>query len=282
MVGILLPLGFVLGQAILLDAMRVAFDPLGLGMRAEPVRRHFSQHIERMAQRLAHAFKPGQRTDGGQHMCRVGALLAPLLEPAALTGLFQYQVEQALLGSASHQAGAELGEHRMVEAGVGQVQAEGVLPVQPAAHRVRRLAVGQPFHELQHRDQRQAPGRLSRLTVHRKEVGEVLIVIEGAQRIAQLHDQCATGEAGAHNASCLRGNRRNGKNFERHGAPPWAIVSRHPGAYPTANPPLTACSLFDFATSVNSDDSLRGMTTLLTTMLALLTAILAVLYLVLN
>jgi hypothetical protein len=172
-------------------------------MRAQPVRRHFSQHIEHMAQRLAYAFKPGQRTDGGQHMCRVGALPAPLLEPATGARLLQYQVEQAPLGPTGHQTGAELGEHRMVEAGVGQLQAEGILPVQPAAHRIRRLAVGQPFHELQHRDQRQAPRRLSRLSVYRKEVGEVFIVIEGAQRIAQLHDQCATGEAGAHNASCL-------------------------------------------------------------------------------
>lgn len=39
----------------------------------------------------------------------------------------------------------------MVEAGVGQLQAEGIFPIQLTAHRIRCLPAGQARYELQHR-----------------------------------------------------------------------------------------------------------------------------------
>ena len=60
------------------------------------------------------------------------------------------------------QAGAELAEHGEVEAGVGQLQAEGVLPVDAAADGVGGLAIGEPLGELQDGDQGQPPGGLRR------------------------------------------------------------------------------------------------------------------------
>jgi hypothetical protein len=42
----------------------------------------------------------------------------------------------------------------MVKAGVGQVQTQGVLEVDPTAHRIGGLTVGKSFGKLHHRDQR--------------------------------------------------------------------------------------------------------------------------------
>ncbi len=75
------PLGFALGQAVLLDPMGIARDPLGRRLRAQPLRRHFGQHIECMAQRLTHTLQPRERSHRRQHMRGVGPLLAPLLQP---------------------------------------------------------------------------------------------------------------------------------------------------------------------------------------------------------
>jgi hypothetical protein len=37
----------------------------------------------------------------------------------------------------------------MVKAGIGQFQAEGVLPSEPITHRLSRLPISQPFHKLE-------------------------------------------------------------------------------------------------------------------------------------
>lgn len=48
------------GQPTLLDAAAMALGPLGMDLRSG--RRHPRQHVERMAQRLAHALQPTERT----------------------------------------------------------------------------------------------------------------------------------------------------------------------------------------------------------------------------
>ena len=71
----------------------------------------------------------------------------------------------------------------MVEARVRQLQAECILPVDPAPNRIRRLTVGERFRELEHRRERQTPGRLSWLAAPRKQRRKLLIPIHAAQRI---------------------------------------------------------------------------------------------------
>jgi hypothetical protein len=63
-----------------------------------------------------------------------------------------------LLGPAGDEAGAELAEDREVEAGVVQLQAQEVLPVDAGADGVGGLAIGEPLGVLEGRDQRQSPG----------------------------------------------------------------------------------------------------------------------------
>jgi hypothetical protein len=68
-------------------------------------------------------------------------------------------LQQQPLTASGDQAAAELGEHGVVEARVGQLQAEQVLPVDAGADRVNGPAVGEVLAELQEGDQGQPLGR---------------------------------------------------------------------------------------------------------------------------
>jgi hypothetical protein len=93
--------------------------------------------------------------------------------------------EQALAGLVLQQARPELAQDAVVEAGVGQVQGEQVLPVDPCPYRLRGLPVGQVLPELHQRDQRQPPRRISRLAKGGVEVTEGGITEHGAEPVAQ-------------------------------------------------------------------------------------------------
>jgi hypothetical protein len=45
----------------------------------------------------------------------------------------------------------------MVKASIGQLQAKRVFPSQPITHGESLLAIGQPFHKLEHCHERQPP-----------------------------------------------------------------------------------------------------------------------------
>jgi hypothetical protein len=79
----------------------------------------------------------------------VGALPAAATEQAALEQPGQQRVEDRRLQTAGDQPGAELAEHREVEALIAERQPQAVLPVQPAADRVGGLPVGEVLSELQ-------------------------------------------------------------------------------------------------------------------------------------
>jgi hypothetical protein len=67
------------------------------------------------------------------------------------------------------------GQHRVIKPRISQLQAQGVLPVDPAPHRIRGLPISQILGELQDRDQRQLPRRDPRLAPHSKRRRELLI-----------------------------------------------------------------------------------------------------------
>jgi hypothetical protein len=227
------------------NAHPTAAVPAPAATRARPPS-DLRQYAERMPHALAHTFPPREGPHRGEHRGRVGALRAAraaLPEPAASAHLLSHEVEQALLGSASDQTGANLGEHGVVAARVAQVQAARVLPIQPTAHRICRLPVRPVLQDLQHRDQGQAPRGLGGLSPAGEPVGEVYIAGDGAQCIAQLDDERPVRDAGSGNTGRLLGNGRTRQDLERPGAPPCSAVSRRPLApHPTANPPCAACS----------------------------------------
>src|SRR4029453_15989209 len=84
---------------------------------------------ERPTEGFRHEFKTIQHPNGGQHMGGVGALLPAGLEPTRGPTPLQQLVEEALYGTASQQPITECTEHGKVEAGIGEIEAQQVLPV---------------------------------------------------------------------------------------------------------------------------------------------------------
>jgi hypothetical protein len=114
---------------------------------------------------------------------RVAALPAARLEQASRLAHLEQPAEQPLLGAALEQAGAELAQHRGVEAGVGQLQPEQVLPVDARPHRLGRAPVGEVLAELEQGDERQPPRRQPGLAVPGEQVGEVGVGKDGAELV---------------------------------------------------------------------------------------------------
>ena len=79
-------------------------------------------------------------------------MLAARLEQSLVTKARQQRIEQDWAEIPVDQPPPELAQHREVEARVGQLQAEAVFPIDPAAHRLGRLSVGQAFDVLENAD----------------------------------------------------------------------------------------------------------------------------------
>jgi hypothetical protein len=80
--------------------------------------------------------------------CVPRALIHPRALQAARKGL-----EEPLASYMGEHAAPKIVQQRAVEAGIGELKAEGILPIHAAADRIGRLPVGQPFDILQHHDQ---------------------------------------------------------------------------------------------------------------------------------
>ena len=66
-------------------------------------------------------------------------MLAARLDQAALAQVLQHDLEQVLIVFSGKQARSELTENGKVKARILKVQAQGVLQVDPTAHRLGRL-----------------------------------------------------------------------------------------------------------------------------------------------
>jgi len=158
----------------------------------------------------------------------VGALPPARLEQPVLARRVQDAGEQAPGGRVLEQATAKLAQDGEVEARVGQVEGEQVLPVDPAPDRLGRLTVAQALAELKERDQREAPRRVSGLAELGVEVGEARVVEHGTEPIAQQQVRVAPPERGPRDAGGVVGHGRDGLlRAERHGRPPGGNASLH-------------------------------------------------------
>ncbi len=182
--GELSPRLLALREPVFVAAALVPLRPLGVGSIAHPIGRGHGQVVERVPQRFPRQFQPVEGADGGQHVRGVGALPATGLEQAQLAEAAQEHVEQEPLGAARDQAAAELAEDRVVEAGVGQVQAEGLLPIDPATDGIRRLPIGKVRGELEDRHEGQPPGRFGGLAAGGKQRREFLVLVDGGEVVA--------------------------------------------------------------------------------------------------
>jgi hypothetical protein len=118
------------------------------------------------------------------------------------------------------QAVAELAEDRVVEAGVVQLQAQRVLPVDAGAHRVGRLAVRQALRELHQRHQGELRRGERGLAEEREERGELPIGVEAAQLVVHPQVGVALGERGPRDARRVLRHHVDGLRLQRHGLPP--------------------------------------------------------------
>jgi hypothetical protein len=159
--------------------------PVRLGDLTQPVGRHDGNGVQSRTQCLGQQLDPVEVAHGGQHVRAVGALPAPGLQESSLARGVEHAGEQALAGLVLQQARPELAQDAVIEARVGQVQGEQVLPVDPCPYRLRGLPVGQVLPELHQRDQRQPPRRISRLAKGGVEVTEGGITEHGAEPVAQ-------------------------------------------------------------------------------------------------
>ena len=119
-------------------------------------------------------------------------------------------VKEPFFGLTGHQPLSKFREDATVKPGVGQLQTQQILPVNPTAHGIGRLAVGEIFGELQQRHHRQLPGCLGRLPAWRKQVGKEGVVLQGAQGIAQLQVAIAAWESRLRDLARLGRNGRAG------------------------------------------------------------------------
>jgi hypothetical protein len=135
------------------------------------------------------------------------ALAAARLEQARVLQPLQQDRQEPLFGLAREEPRAEGVEHGAVEADIGELQTEQVLPIAAPADRIGGLAIGQPCEELEDRHHREAPGALGRLATGGEEVGEVPIGGKPGELVAQLHGERARGEGGPRDAAGLLGDR---------------------------------------------------------------------------
>ena len=125
---------------------------------------------------------------GGQHVGAVGALLAARLDQATCLEALEHPIRHQVLRPAPNETGTEFGEHAEMEAGIGQLEAERVLPVDAGAYGIGGLPITEVLEELEDRDQGQTPRCQGGLAPGGVEVAEVLVFVERAELVAQPYD----------------------------------------------------------------------------------------------
>ena len=94
------------------------------------------------------------------------------------------------------QPGSEFAEHRVIKAGVGQFQAQRVLPVDAGQDGMNGLTVGEILKELKDGDQREFPGCDGGLAGGGEEGGEILVGVDRAELVTESGDGVAFWENG--------------------------------------------------------------------------------------
>jgi len=95
----------------------------------------------------------------------------------------------------------------VVETGGGQVQAEGVLPVDAGTDRIRCLPVRKVLGEREDRDQGQPPRRCGGLTTYGKQVREILVPGDSLEVVVHPGVGGAGGKGGAGDPGRFIGHR---------------------------------------------------------------------------
>ena len=104
----------------------------------------------------------------------------------------------------------------MVETRIAEGEPERVFPVNPAAHGLGRLAVGQVLGELQNHRQREPARRLRGSPAAGEQGCELAVLVDRAERVGDAQAERAFGKGGARDAAGLLGHRGRGLRAQRH------------------------------------------------------------------
>ena len=198
----------------------IALEPVGGDPLGQPSRRRLGQAVQRGPQRLADCFQPVEPADGGQDVGGIGALPATGLHQPSLLEPNQQSVQQQRFLFSFDQSAPELTQHGIVEARIGEIQTEGVLPIDSPAHSIGRLSIGQILQKLQHRYQRQPPWCRRRLASLGVQGGEQFVLVDRPQLVAEAENGIALGKGSPRDGRGIIGHRRNGLRLERHDRSP--------------------------------------------------------------
>src|SRR5918912_4293071 len=127
----------------------------------------------------------------------------------------------------------------MVEARVGQLEPEEVLPVDARSYGFSGLTIAQTLAELHQRNERKPPGRIGWLAALGIEIREVGIGEDRAEPIAQTEIRAAFGEGDARDAGGVFRHGRDGMlGMERHGRASSGISCRSNSALAYPSQPI--------------------------------------------
>ena len=239
-----LPRRRVLGEPGQVEPGAVALGPRvppRRQVRAQPVRRHGGQRVERVAQRLAHALSRfSTRTAASTCVESVRWRPRALSRPAARQRASNASSSDSATSPATSRARNSL-KHRGIEPRVGQLQPQEVLPVDPAPHRVGRRAVRRgPRRTAAPARGRGARGP-RRAGPARRTGREGLIRIDRAQLVAQPQVDVAFGKGRARDAGGALGDGASRAGDARtSGAPRWQRSTPsyvHAPRTPASQPP---------------------------------------------
>jgi len=157
------------------DPRGVSLAPRVVQVAGQPVRRGHRQRFQAGPHRLPGKLQPVQVPRRGDYMGGIGPHLpAGRYQPVSGQPLNQ-RVQHHLVQAAAGDPGPELAQDRVIEAGIGQVKAERIFPVDPGADGLGSLLVGPVLRHLEDRHQGQAARRPGRLAAHPVGTRELLI-----------------------------------------------------------------------------------------------------------
>jgi hypothetical protein len=176
--------GRVLAQA---GRPAVAAAPVVARQAGQRVPGGAGELLQGRAHRLGDQLQAGQVPHRRQDVGGVGALAGPLTDQPGFLQPGQGQVQEPVRPPLLQQPLAEVTQHAVMEARIVEIEAERVVEVDPAPHRLGSVTVGQIEQELQHAHRRQLRRRDPRAPVPRIPPGEVLVLPQAVEPVPHPH-----------------------------------------------------------------------------------------------
>ena len=181
--------GGVLAEA---DRAAVAAAPVVTGQAFQCVAGGAGEFLQGGAHRLGDQLQAGQVPHRRQDVGGVGALGGAVADQPGLLQPGQGQVKKPVRPPVHQQPVAEIAQHAAVEAQIVEVEAERVLEVDPASHRLGSVTVREIEQELQHAHRCQLGRRDSGPPVPGIPAGEVLVRPQAVEPVPHPH-RCRPG-----------------------------------------------------------------------------------------